>query len=351
MSALLTLAFAASLPAHVQDENDLASPRRLAVSDDGRFVAVAAKDDRVRVWNIETGKLLHALEIDRQGSSVALSAKGEVLVAGTIGDRPSASVPVQSNLFAWSLAGDKPKLLWKAPQVGAATAVAIDPRGKWCATVTAYGRLNVFDLKSGDFKRSCQESGNGLYDLSISPDGRTIATAGQQLRFWDVEAEPLPSGALPTDVNVTVEQSQRFLKSKSGIWGKAIVIAPSGAWAAALGSFESPTGHADALGRVELPSAKTMGKAARNLGDANSLSISSDGKLIALGFDAPKVEIRVVDSWSIVRTIELGDFGQVRSVCFFDGGKRIAIASQHGAKVEVRTIADGKRVRELHADR
>jgi WD40 repeat protein len=342
---LLVLALPNGLPA--QDEDDLDSPRRLAVSTDGKTLAAVARDKRVRVWDVETGKLRYSLELDRPGKSVALRPMGDTVIAGTIGDRSDAREPVRSHLYAWLLTGKSPKLLWKVLQDGSAEAIAIDPKTRRVAAATPYGNLHLFDLKTGAFQRVLLDPGNGIRDLAVAPDGKSILTAGQELRLWNPLAVPFPEMPLPQGTKATDEESQKFLIERHG-FASYVAMAPNGKYAAAMSGYNSGTGRTSTLVRLEMPGAKPIKPLKKGLENVTSLAISPDGERIAVGYGAPKIEIRTGDTDTLVRTIDLGrSFGDVRSMAFLDGGKRIAVVSRHGTNVEIRSVADGTLVRKF----
>ena len=147
----------------------------------------------MRVWDADSGKLLHSLEIDQPGQSVAFSPDGSVLIAGTIGTRSDASEPIRSHLFAWSLTKKQAQLRWKTPMIGDTRGVAVEPNGEWCIVITLYAQLGFYDLKTGKLKRLWTEAGNAPNDLAVTPDGNTVVTAGQHFILWDMTAEKLPT--------------------------------------------------------------------------------------------------------------------------------------------------------------
>ncbi len=333
-----------------QDDDDSRSPRRVAVSQDGRFICAVNKDKNVRVWSSEKGTLLHKIEIDRPASCVAISAKGDILVAATIGSRATASI-IHSNLYAWSIAGDKITLLWSAKQLGPSTSIALDPKGKWCATSSSYGTVNFYDLKTGDLKRKLLELGHGLVDLIVSSDGVRVLTAGDQLTVWEPDAKTFPEKALDFDAKVTVEDSKTYIKARNESWTTVMAIAPEEQWAVAFGSFESREGRADALVRVDLATGKKIQTLGKNMKGVTCLNVSTKGAFVAIGYDTSKVQILSVDGKTEPRLFDLGDFGAVRSLAFFDDGKRIVVVNQHGTKVEIFSTIDGKKLQELSLDR
>lgn len=334
-----------------QDEDDLSSPRRLAVSKDGRLLCVATRDNCVRVWNTDTGKMLHTLPLDLPGSAVAVSQNGDTIVGGTIGSRPDASQPVKSNVFAWSLSGGNPRLLWKSPQLGASEGLALHPRGVWCASLSVYGRLHLFDLQTGGFRRVCIEHGNGFRDLALSSDGRIVVTAGQHLKFWEPQRLPFPNQSLPIETTATEEESQRFIHAVNGSGALAVAFASRQTWAMVLGTYADMGGRTETLARFDASTGKPLAVLARGVKEATCITLSPDDRFMAVGFRSPNIEIRATDSGAVVRTLDLGDFGPIRSLSYLHKGESLAIASRHGTHVAIYNVANGKRVREFLPDR
>lgn len=337
---------ATNVRATKQDDEDYASPRRLAVSEDGRFLCVASRDSRARVFHTLTGKLLHTLELDQAGASVAISPRGEVVVAGTIGSRKDATVPVQSNLFAWSLMGSTATPLWKAQQQGAGDGIVIHPDGTWCAVISGYGRLHFFDLRTGAFRRVCTEIGNGFGDVALSSDGRTLITAGQSLRFWEPEKVPMPRVALEMRATATDEQSQPFVRAKNGAWARLVAMGLDRTWAAVIGGYDDPAGRAGTLARFDASTGQVIAILARELSEVTCMTLSLDGRLVALGFESARVEIRLAETGALVRVLDMGSFGNIRSIAFLERGRRLALTNRHGTRVEIRSVIGGERVRE-----
>lgn len=81
------------------------------------------------------------------------------------------------------------------------------------------------------------------------------------------------------------------------------------------------------------------------------MAVSTGGKHIAIGCDNSKVQFIAVDGKTEPKVLDLGEFGAVRSMAFFDDGKRIAIVNQHGTKVEIASVIDGKKLQELNLER
>jgi WD40 repeat protein/serine/threonine protein kinase/tetratricopeptide (TPR) repeat protein len=107
----------------------------LAFSRDGRMLASGSLDGTVRVWEVATGRELHAL-IAESGAinCVAFGCDEGILAAGS-----------------------------------------------------ASGLVTLWDLATNQPIRTFTAHDISVLDLTISPDGRRMATAGQSVKLWDVE--------------------------------------------------------------------------------------------------------------------------------------------------------------------
>jgi WD40 repeat protein len=123
---------------------------------------------------------------------------------------------------------------------GAAWAVEAseDPTGRFIALAMSDGMLQILDAKDGHLLAPPQRASDGLvFNVSISPDGRYIAAAGEPLgvSLWDTRTFRQVGEALPLDVNA-LDAEARFapdgrLVVASGSTLRAFTIDPA-AWLA-----------------------------------------------------------------------------------------------------------------------
>jgi WD40 repeat protein len=89
---------------------------------------------------------------------------------------------------------------------------AADPTGHYLAVATSLGTLLILDAEDGRALAPPLQANDGpVGNVSISPDGHYIATAGQppRLTLWDTRTFRQVGVALPLDVNA-IEAKARF---------------------------------------------------------------------------------------------------------------------------------------------
>jgi WD40 repeat protein len=181
---------------------------------------------------------------------------------------------------------------------------------------------------------------SGLSDLSFYPDGKTLATAGQEstVRFWDLvkEQEETEAGhrggvapvALSPDAATVVtgcwSDGLRFWDRETGKEQRVlpklqIVVLNYGADGLVIVGVEDDRLHLyDAMGKDK----GTIGKAHNA---KSCLALSPDGKLLAVGNE----EIRVYDLASGKEKVKLAGHGRVcQSLAFGPDGKTLLSAGE-----------------------
>jgi len=336
---------AIAAPAMAQ-ELDESSPRRLAVSRNGERIALASYDKLVRVWDAE-GKLLHTLEVELPACAVAFSPDGTSLIAGTIGTRPNTSQPTRGKLYGWTLGSGEAKLRWKAPIVGSTTAIAVEPKGQWIAANTVYATLGIYNLTDGALIRNWQERGNSPSDLAISPDSRTIATAGQAWILWDAAREKLPD-EMPAQAEkpLSAELSESFMKARKA-GSIATVIDGEGKWAIAVGAFDNRQGRAIDIAQLDMVSAKINKLIAKGVDGAECVALTPDSRSLAVGLDSGMVKLFDVEGEKPTSEWEIEGRPRIRSVAYLKNGSQLAVATFGGQSVYLIDAQNGKLIKKL----
>ena len=156
------------------------SPLAIAFSPDGRILASADSNQRVRIWDVTSGKLSAVSQAPGLGKGLAFSPDGKLL----------AGASTDSTVRLWdATTGKEVRQIGQFQQAGQqlVSAVAFSPDGKRLASASNATAVHLWDVATG--KQVAVLKGHELIvALAFSPDGRTLVTADLDRRFicWDV---------------------------------------------------------------------------------------------------------------------------------------------------------------------
>ena len=195
------------------------------LSADGNTLVTASDDGKIKMWDVSV-KAEIKLELDNEGSvkSAALNAAGNMIVTGDrmgnvkIWDIRDLSVKKPAKTFKHagvingvafspddetiaSISSNKETILWEVktgreqvklkghsgPVYGVSfsrdDAVGLVATASWDHTV------RIYKVSNGEFVRTIDTGGEGLWSVAFSCCGRILATAGQDglIKLWDVD--------------------------------------------------------------------------------------------------------------------------------------------------------------------
>jgi eukaryotic-like serine/threonine-protein kinase len=148
----------------------------LAISRDGKNLAMGNDDGTVKFWDIAAGKVLWTLPAHKAPVwTLALSPKEDYLATGS--DDGNATI--------WNLKTQKQVQVLANP--GGIRAVAFDPDGKKLLMGSRSGAVAVWDVQTAEKLIDMPGHAGSVVAVAYAPNGKTMASASgdKTIKIWD----------------------------------------------------------------------------------------------------------------------------------------------------------------------
>jgi WD40 repeat protein len=328
-----------------------------AVSSDGTKLAATGSGLRVRLWDLPTGKQLHA-ENDSFPDPALLvgSADGRALfvlstdtayhwTVGAGAARPAGTLPglavaaavgggklvvatpdavlVYANFDPTKPLPAKPALTFK--DSAGAKAVAISDNGARVAWTVDGGKVIVADITDKEPRREPPVTTTTVFALSFNQAGDRLAALGRDpyLRVWDVSAESTP---------IKEAWKARVQRGQKG----AVAFSPDGKLLTAVSTaqlavFDATDGKEPAEPREPL----FRGERSSDNGAIHHATFSPDGRLLVVGAAGMygRVEVWEMATRGLVRAFSTGYGGTARLCIFPDGSRAVSAGAEEAITV------------------
>lgn len=149
------------------------------ISPDGQIALSGHEDSLIRLWSVETGKLIKALK-GHEGriSKVAFSPDGTLI----------ASAGQDDLINMWNM--ETGELLWSIRTDGRYfTAMDFSPDGQMLISASKKKVVNFWSVETGELVRAIEDFEYSVYSAIFSPDGKSIATGSGDgwINIWSIE--------------------------------------------------------------------------------------------------------------------------------------------------------------------
>ena len=276
------------------DPNPLQPMYALAFSPDSKTIAVGTKDGVVLV-DAATGK--KATKCIRKKRAHALE-NAYTIVFTSAGDKVIV-IDQCSPLAVFEVASGKEFASFSSP----GGTPAVSPDGK---TLAFPGEQSVvfYDLATGKKKTDPDRHGM-IFQAALSPDGKTAATASDQIRLWDC----------------ATGEVRHVLKHGPGWTPDGLAFTPDGT---TLITNEGAGGGAVRFWDVR--TGKALDGKLPAAASCRCLALSSDGKTLAFGGDRGIVNLWDLKAGTHI-TLEVSGKGTIESVSFNGDGSRLVVSA------------------------
>ncbi len=295
----------------------------VAFSPDGRYIASGSYDGTARVWEIASGKEVARMTHDSVVTSVAFSPDGRYVASGS----------EDSTARLWEVATGKE--VARMTHDGWVKGVAFTPDGRYVVSGGNDSTIRVWEV-AGEKEMARMTQGSDVRSVAFSPDGRYMAAGSWEgpLHVWEAatgrEVAQMIEGGV---YSLAFSPDGRYLVSGTGIGTQIWEIATKRKITHIDGSVFSvafsPNGRYVAVGgddkTIRVCEAATGKEVARMVPGSTvySIAFSPDGKYVASGnFDG------IVQVWETATEKEVTHVDQgsllVASVAFSPDGKYVA---------------------------
>ena len=282
--------------------------RSLAFSPDGKTILSGSNDRTVRVWDIETGRLLHLLTGHRDRvKCVGISPDGQRMLSCSA----DGQVRVwDRRLLTHKKTGDCQyivKATSRTITLVNSLPVSPNPQRPVFATGAEHGKISIWHLETGQWQRTIPAHSSPVLSLAFSADGKWLASGSQNktIKLWDLDSsneQPLyviGDAHLSQILSLAISSQHQILVSGGG--DRTVKL-----WDLATGGKCSPKhileGHA---------------------GQVWCVAVSPDGSKIASTSADFTVKLWNIETGELLQTFT-GHLGEVRSVAFSPDGKLLA---------------------------
>jgi WD40 repeat protein len=288
----------------------------VAISKDSRYIVSGGDDNMVRLWDLESGRLLHTLEGHEDSVlTVAISDDNRRLVSGSV-DKTVKLWDLESGRLLNTLEGHK-GYVWSV-------AISGDNDRRSLVSGSSDHTVRLWDLESGHLLLTMRGHEDTVKSVAISGDNRHLVSGSDDhtVRLWDLESgrllltleghedavrsvaisgdnRHLVSGSDDHTVRLWDLESGRLLLTLEGHEGHVRSVAISG------DNRLLVSGSSDKTVRLwDLKSGRLLNILKGHENAVRSVAISTDNRRLVSGSDDKTVKLWDLESSLLLNTLE-----------------------------------------------
>jgi WD40 repeat protein len=277
----------------------------------GRLAVTGSSDGTARVFDLKSGELV---------LSVTGRGRGGMALANELSFRPDSkwlAVAGLYNVKAWNLETKKEVLDFRG-HINGVMAVAFSPDGRHLASAGSDYTVRIWDTSSPQGPLALRDGVNTITHALLSPDGEVVASIGHE-----------PASMIQSRIKLWKAATGEVIRSLAGDRGMIQVLAysPDGKRLASAGQ------QGVTLWNIATGAEVLMFKGHQDaiVGGGNSIAFSPDSKLVASTGNDGTLQVWSADNGQVVFRWEPPKMGFrfAHGVAFSADGKRLAAGFRH----------------------
>jgi WD40 repeat protein len=200
----------------------------LALSPDGKLVALGDHGEAIRIWETATGKELPSIkshvESGKGNGSISLAFSPD-------GKTVAVEFAIDGTIRLYDVASGKEGSHWPGRR-GHMPRFAFAPDGKMLAVLLG-GEVALVETESGKESQRIKPGGNGAYSVAVSADGKTLLTGETgRIGIWDTttgkEGEAIALDAQEIVLQLVATSDGKGIVAAAGSGKCSVLQYPSG---------------------------------------------------------------------------------------------------------------------------
>jgi WD40 repeat protein/serine/threonine protein kinase len=283
----------------------------VAVTPDGQYVVSGSGDNKVRLWDLATGKEVRRFTgHESTVRTVAVTPDGQYVVSGSW----------DKTVRLWELATGK-EVRWFTGHEDTVLSVAVTPDGQYVVSGSADETVRVWELATGQEVRRLTGHLRAVLSVAVTPDGQYVVSgsADETVRVWEL---------------ATGQEVRRFTGHEDTV--RSVAVTPDGQYVV--------SGSGDKTVRLwELATGKEVRRFTGHAWHVTSVAVTSDGKYVVSGSLDKTVRLWELATGKEVRRFT-GHESTVWSVAVTPDGRHV-VSGSGDKTVRLWELATGQEVR------